>query len=76
MPNIVGFGVAAELALQEMAEETPRLIGLRDRLFDKLADVPNLVPTGDRYCRLPHHLSFVVASKDENITGKTLVRGN
>lgn len=74
VPNIVGFGVAAELALQEMAEETPRLIGLRDRLFDKLAEVPNLVSTGDRYCRLPHHLSFVVASKDENITGKTLVR--
>ncbi|HLO49054.1 MAG TPA: cysteine desulfurase family protein [Kamptonema sp.] len=78
VPNIVGFGVAAELAAQEMSVETPRLIALRDRLFDKLADVPNLVPTGDRCRRLPHHASFYLTPKfggdNDRITGKTLVR--
>jgi cysteine desulfurase len=87
VPSIVGFGVAAELALQEMDVETARLMELRDRLFDRLAHVPSLVPTGDRYCRLPHHVSFSVLSPVCNsyqsfsaygdtgkITGKTLVR--
>ena len=79
VPNIVGFGVAAELAAQEIPVETPRLIALRDRLFDKLANVPNLVPTGDRCRRLPHHVSFcLVCPKfgvgSDRVTGKTLVR--
>ncbi|WP_445249051.1 cysteine desulfurase family protein [Microcoleus sp. OTE_8_concoct_300] len=83
LPTIVGFGVAAELALQEIDVETPRLIGLRDRLFDRLSHVPSLVPTGDRYCRLPHHVSFCIVSPSSRpyqkrdtgrITGKTLVR--
>ncbi|MDY7023115.1 MAG: cysteine desulfurase family protein, partial [Cyanobacteriota bacterium] len=58
VPTIAGFGVAAELAAEEMEPETPRLIQLRDRLFDLLADVPELIPTGDRIHRLPHHVSF------------------
>jgi cysteine desulfurase len=87
VPSIVGFGVAAELALQEMDVETARLMELRDRLFDRLANVPSLVPTGDRSCRLPHHVSFSVVSPScrfykslppyedtGRITGKTLVR--
>ncbi|MEG5044916.1 cysteine desulfurase family protein [Microcoleus sp. B4-C1] len=77
VPIIVGFGVAAELALQEIDVETPRLIALRDRLFDRLSHVPSLVPTGDRYCRLPHHVSFCIVSPDGDtgvVTGKTLVR--
>ena len=45
VPIIAGFGVAAQLAGKEMATETPRLIGLRDRLFDLLADCPHLTPT-------------------------------
>jgi cysteine desulfurase len=75
VPVIAGFGVAAALAVQEMAVETPRLIRLRDRLFDQLADVPDLVPTGDRLHRLPHHVSFYLRSADgETLSGKTLVR--
>jgi len=77
LPAIVGFGVAAELALQEIDVETPRLIGLRDRLFDRLSHVPSLVATGDRYYRLPHHVSFCIVSPDGDtgkVTGKTLVR--
>jgi cysteine desulfurase len=78
VPNIAGFGVAAEYAAKEMATETARLIQLRDRLFDLLADVPYLIPTGDRLHRLPHHVSFcLVPSQSQTpptVTGKTLVR--
>ncbi|MBE9145479.1 cysteine desulfurase family protein [Planktothrix mougeotii] len=78
VPTIAGFGLACELAAQEMATETPWLMGLRDRLFDLLADVPYLLPTGDRLNRLPHHVSFsVIPPKHINpatLTGKTLVR--
>lgn len=75
LPNIAGFGVAAELALQEMPTETLRLIQLRDRLFSRLADVPGLEPTGDARNRLPHHVSLCVTAADgERLSGKTLVR--
>ncbi|MBW4580354.1 MAG: cysteine desulfurase [Tildeniella nuda ZEHNDER 1965/U140] len=75
VPAIAGFGVAAELAAQEMAIETPRLIQLRDYLFEQLAAVPELAPTGDRWHRLPHHTSFYLQHADgEVLNGKTLVR--
>ena len=74
VPAIAGFGVAAELAAREINLETPRLIGLRDRLFSQLADTPYLIPTGDRFHRLPHHVSFCVTGVGEEVTGKTLVR--
>lgn len=74
VPIIAGFGVAAELAAAEMATETSRLIRLRDRFFDLLSDCPNLIPTGSRIHRLPHHVSFSVISDRKTITGKTLVR--
>ena len=74
-PAIAGFGVAAELAGKELEMETGRLIQLRDRLFGILADVPGLIPTGDKIHRLPHHLSFYLEAADgEKISGKTLVR--
>jgi cysteine desulfurase len=71
VPIIASFGVAAELAAQELATETLRLVKLRDRLFSLLSDSPHLIPTGDRLHRLPHHVSFTVTG---GITGKTLVR--
>jgi cysteine desulfurase len=75
VPAIAGFGVAAELAAQEMSQETPRLICLRDRLFDQLTDVSGLIPTGDHRNRLPHHVSFCLEPADgEMLSGKTLVR--
>ena len=75
VPNIAGFGVAAELAVTEMPSETVRLIQLRDRLFQQLADVPGLEVTGDRRHRLPHHASFCITTADgETVSGKTLVR--
>jgi cysteine desulfurase len=78
VPQIAGFGVAAELAAEELTVECDRLMGMRDRLFDLLSIQPGLTPTGDRSARLPHHLSFCVEMphrhNSEPITGKTIVR--
>jgi len=75
VPNIAGFGVAAELAAAEMPSETVRLIQLRDRLFHQLAEVPGLAMTGDPRDRLPHHASFCITTADgDTVSGKTLVR--
>jgi cysteine desulfurase len=75
IPNIAGFGVAAELIAQELPIETQRLMKLRDRLFAQLSDLPGLIPTGDRINRLPHHVSFCLEYADgEKLSGKTLVR--
>lgn len=78
LPAIAALGVAAELAAAEMQTEAFRLIDLRDRLFDLMADYPCLEATGDRIYRLPHHVSFVLsdrfAQRAERVTGKTIVR--
>ncbi|MEO0835287.1 MAG: cysteine desulfurase family protein [Cyanobacteria bacterium J06642_3] len=78
LPAIAALGVASELAATELKTEVLRLISLRDRLFDLLADYPCLETTGDRIYRLPHHVSFILsdrfASQAKDITGKTIVR--
>jgi cysteine desulfurase len=78
VPQIAGFGIAAELASEEMEVETARLVQLRDRFFALFADCPILIPTGSLGDRLPHHLSFclnIPPCRDrEAITGKTIVR--
>ena len=78
LPAIAAFGTAAELAAREIQTEAFRLIGLRDRLFDLMADYPCLETTGDRIYRLPHHVSFILsdrsAERGESVTGKTIVR--
>ncbi|MGA1282789.1 MAG: cysteine desulfurase family protein [Prochlorothrix sp.] len=71
---IAGFGAAAQVAQQELVAEHQRLVGLRDRLFQQLADLPHLKPTGHPSQRLPHHVSFCWQSPNpQNLTGKTLV---
>jgi cysteine desulfurase len=78
VPQIAGFGVAAELAAEELTAESIRLTILRDRLFDLLSPLTCLHPTGDRSSRLPNHLSFYLnlphGNNGEPITGKTIVR--
>lgn len=78
VPAIAALGIAAELAAVEMPSEIERLRGLRDRLFDLLADYPCLETTGDRLYRLPHHVSFILsdrfAAQVQDVTGKTIVR--
>ena len=78
LPAIAALGIAAELAATEMQTESFRLISLRDRLFDLMADYPCLSTTGDRIYRLPHHVSFILSDRfaecADDITGKTVVR--
>ncbi|MEO0355189.1 MAG: cysteine desulfurase family protein [Cyanobacteria bacterium P01_A01_bin.3] len=60
VPSIAGFGVAAELAQQELREEAQRLRGLQAQLAEAIAAIDGLVATGptDLDDRLPHHLSY------------------
>jgi cysteine desulfurase len=37
VPGIVGLGAAAEIAVRDMAEDTRRILGLRDRLHEGIA---------------------------------------
>ncbi|MBX2863728.1 MAG: cysteine desulfurase [Leptolyngbyaceae cyanobacterium MAG.088] len=75
VPTIAGFGMAAELATQELSQEQQRLLGLRDRLIEQLKSHPELTLTGHPQQRLPHHVSFYLPNADgERVTGKTLVR--
>lgn len=75
VPIIAGFGVAAELASQELEQEQQRLLGLRDRLIRQLQDHPELMLTGHPQQRLPHHVSFYLPNANgERVSGKTLVR--
>ncbi|MCU0524425.1 MAG: cysteine desulfurase [Elainella sp. Prado103] len=72
---IAGFGLAAELAAQEVTTEALRLQTLRDRLFEQLRGCDRLEVTGDRVHRLPHHVSFYLRCGDgDQLSGKTLVR--
>jgi cysteine desulfurase len=55
--GVVGFGEAARIAKEEMAEEATRLVGLRDRILEGiLTKFPNAYLIGSRYRRLPGHL--------------------
>jgi cysteine desulfurase len=62
VPLAVGFGKAAELCGQVMAEEGPRLAGLRDRLQDRiLSSVDEAYLNGHPEKRLPHNLNISFA---------------
>jgi len=58
-PLIVGLAEACRLAQAEMAEETTRLTGLRDRLLDRLrADVPGIAVNGSMAARIAGNLNL------------------
>ena len=61
VPAIVGFGVAAELARNEMLRECQYVGHLRDRLESRLrSEFPDLVVNGDAAARLQHSLHISV----------------
>jgi cysteine desulfurase len=63
--GIIGFGKAAELARQEMAQEAFNLVHLRDRLIDTItAKIPNAYLIGHRYRRLPGHVSLGLSGQE------------
>jgi cysteine desulfurase len=72
VPGIVGFGKAAELCQNEMAEESVRLRGLRDRLKDGLfAKLDELYINGSMTHRLPHNINISFAF----VEGESLLMG-
>ena len=72
VPGIVGLGKACELAQQEMAEESKRLSGLRDRLKTKLeAKLDEVFINGSIEHRLPHNLNMSFAY----VEGESLLMG-
>ncbi|GJM36178.1 MAG: cysteine desulfurase IscS [Saprospiraceae bacterium] len=61
VPGIVGFGKAAEIAGQEMAQDSERLSKLRDKLQKQLMDrLEEVYVNGNEGHRMPHvtNLSF------------------
>src|SRR5271167_2716277 len=72
VPGIVGFGKAAELCQNEMAEEGIRLRGLRDRLKDGIfAKLDEVYINGSMTHRLPHNINISFAF----VEGESLLMG-
>lgn len=70
IPAIAGFGEAAALAQNKMAERSSRLSALRDNLKERLfAAVPYLHLNGHPQLRLPHNLHVSV----EFVEGEALL---
>jgi len=55
---IAGMGEAARIAKDEMAQESERLKGIRDRLIEEILTIEGSYLTGHPTQRLPHHASF------------------
>jgi cysteine desulfurase len=78
----VGLARALELATTRLALHGGHdpLADLRNQLLESLLKRPGLTLTGpdprwDSHCRLPHHLSLLVASSTgESLSGRALVR--
>ncbi len=72
VPGIVGFGKAAEICQNEMAEESKRLRGLRDRLKEGIfGGLDDVHINGSMTHRLPHNLNVSFAHVD----GESLLMG-
>ena len=59
--QIVGLGEAARIATQEMQAEGDRLMGLRQRFWDAINDIPQVHINGSRDHRLPGALNVSFA---------------
>ncbi|MGQ9837995.1 MAG: cysteine desulfurase family protein [Cyanobacteriota bacterium] len=72
IPGIVGLGMAAALAAEELESEAARLRSLQRQLDKALRGIPGLTLTGppDLQQRLPHHLSYCT----DGIPGNVVVR--
>jgi cysteine desulfurase len=70
LPGAVGFGVAAQLAKEEMPQRMEHLLSLRAQLWEGLTQkIRNIHFTGHSTQRLPGHVSFWV----ENAEGESLL---
>ena len=72
VPGIVGLGKACDLCRQEMAEESVRLSGLRDRLKDGImGKLDETYINGSMEHRLPHNINISFAY----VEGESLLMG-
>ena len=72
VPNIIGLGAACEICRQEMAAESVRLRGLRDRLHQRLtSQLEEVYVNGDLEHRLPNSLNLSFAY----VEGESLLMG-
>jgi cysteine desulfurase len=72
VPGIAGLGKACEVCQNDMAEESQRLAGLRDRLKDRLmSKLDELYINGSMEHRLPHNLNISFAF----VEGESLLMG-
>jgi cysteine desulfurase len=70
VPAIVGMGKAASIAAQMLPVQTERKIKLRDKLIKGILEsTENIILTGPKEHRLPHHASFCV----EYIEGEAML---
>ncbi len=70
VPGIVGLGKAAEIAQATMAEESARLIELRDWLIERLTTtIPNVRLNGHPTKRLPNNVNVSV----QGIEGESMI---
>ena len=69
--QIVGFGVACEIAARELPAEAPRLTALRERLWRALSDLGGVYLNGEGAPRIPGILNVSF----EGVEGESLVRG-
>lgn len=65
----VGMGAAAELARQHLMDEPVRIAGLRDRLWQGIADLPGIILNGNPQARVATHLNVAFGGCD----GETLL---
>lgn len=70
-PQIVGFGEALKIAIDEMDSEAVRIRGLRNRLWEKLSALPGIHLNGHFTQRLPNNLNVSI----EGIDGNALLSG-
>lgn len=69
LPAIVGMTVALEEAMAHIECNTEKVLRLRERLIDGLAEIPHSILNGDRKNRLPGNVSFCF----EGIEGESLL---
>jgi cysteine desulfurase len=69
--QIVGMGLAFEIAGQEMAEENARIAALHQRLLDGLSDIEQVFVNGDLTRRVPHNLNISF----NYVEGESLIMG-
>lgn len=70
-PQIVGFGEAVRIAVDQMEDETERIGGLRDRLWQNLSKLSGVYLNGHLTQRLPNNLNISI----EGVDGNALLSG-